>query len=107
MRKLVLLLIVLLLALVAGCGDGAASPTSALIPSPVPTFTPPPSPTSAPEEATAAPEVSAPSSPTSASCVANPFDFPLVPGVPSITDEDHGHGPADASIALIEYADFQ
>jgi hypothetical protein len=107
MRKLVLLLIVLLLALVAGCADGVASPTSAPTLSPASTSTPLPSPTSVPEEATVVPEVSAPSSPGSASCVADSFDFPLVPGIPSVTDEDHLHGSADASITLIEYADFQ
>jgi hypothetical protein len=107
MRKLVLLSFVLMLALVAGCGDGAASPTAAPTSSPAPTFTPLPAPTSAPEGATAAPEVSAPSSSGPASCVANPLDFPLVPGIPPISDQEHAHGPADASITLIEYADFQ
>jgi hypothetical protein len=94
MRKLALLLTVLVLGLVAGCAGEAATPT------------PSPSPTTAPATATAAPPVSAtPSGP--AACAAEPFDFPTVPGVPPVTEEDHVHGPADAPVTIIEYADFQ
>ncbi|MBE9472049.1 MAG: peptidylprolyl isomerase [Chloroflexi bacterium] len=94
MRKTALLLTVLLLGLVTGCGGESASPTVL------------PSPTSTPETATAAPSVSAtPSGP--ASCVAEPFDFPVEPRIPPVTEEDHIHGPADAPITFIEYADFQ
>ena len=97
MRKFLLLLTVLLLGLIAGCSQESPSPT----PSP-----PPPSPTPAPEEAIATPLVSAtPSGP--ASCVADPFDFPVESRIPPVTDEDHVHGPADAPITFIEYADFQ
>jgi hypothetical protein len=60
----------------------------------------------APEEATAMPLVDAtPSGP--ASCVAAPFDFPVEPRIPPVTEEDHIHGLADAPITFIEYADFQ
>lgn len=101
MRKSVLLLVVLLLGLVAGCGGESASP----MPSPTALPSPSPSPTSAPETAAPAPPVEAtPSGP--AVCVPEPLDPPTVP-VPPVTEEDHVHGPADASITLIEYADFQ
>nr|HID13525.1 hypothetical protein [Anaerolineae bacterium] len=94
MRKLALLLTVLLLGLVAGCGRESVSPT------------PSPSPTPTPETATATPLVSTtPSGP--ATCVEAPFDFPVEPRIPPVTAEDHVHGPADAPITFIEYADFQ
>jgi hypothetical protein len=95
MRKpaLFTFMVVLILVLVAaGCGGEAASPT--------------PSPTPAPATATAAPPTSvSPSGP--AVCVDAPLDFPVVSDIPPVTEEDHVHGPADAPITLIEYADFQ
>jgi hypothetical protein len=96
MRKLALLLTVLILGMVPGCGGESASPTSS----------PSPSPTAAPETATAAPSVDlTPSGP--ASCQREPLDFPVEPRIPPVTEADHVHGPADAPITFIEYADFQ
>ena len=94
MRKRALLLMVLVLVLVAGCAGESASPT------------PSPPPTAALATATAAPPaIPTPSGP--ASCVAEPFDFPVESRIPPLTEEDHVHGSADASITFIEYADFQ
>jgi len=36
-----------------------------------------------------------------------PFDFPVEPRIPPVTEDDHVHGPADAPITFFEYADFQ
>jgi len=36
-----------------------------------------------------------------------PLEFEAEPRIPSVTEEDHVHGPADAPITFIEYADFQ
>jgi hypothetical protein len=96
MRRVALFsfMVVAMLALAAGCGGEAASPT------PSPTSTP------APATATAAPSASvSPSGP--AVCVDEPLDFPVVSDIPPVTEEDHAHGPADAPITVIEYADFQ
>ena len=98
MRKFVLLSLVLLLGLVAGCGGGA-TPSPSPSPSPLPA-----SPTPVPETATAAPSViEAPSGP--ASC--EQFSFPAEDRIPPVTEEDHVRGPADAPITFIEYSDFQ
>ncbi len=104
MRKFVLLTIALLLGLVTGCGGGVTPPPV----SPSPTL--PPSPTSAPPptpvpetdtaEPTMAPEPSGP-----ATCEL--FTLPVASNIPPVTEEDHVHGPNDAAITLIEYADFQ
>lgn len=96
MRKPALLLTILLLGLSVGCNGGSASPT--------PTSSP--MPTATQEMATATPTVGVtPSGP--ASCVEAPLDFPVEPRIPPVTEEDHVHGPADAPITFIEYADFQ
>jgi hypothetical protein len=50
-------------------------------------------------------EAVAPSGP--AACVAAPLDFQAEPRIPPVTEDDHVHGPADAPITFIEYADFQ
>jgi len=100
MRKLALLSTVLLVGLITACGGESASPT----PTPTPTLSP--SPTPAPETATVAPTVGITLS-GPASCVEEPFDFPVEPRIPPVTGEDHVHGPIDAPITFIEYADFQ
>jgi len=92
MRKLALLLIVMLLGLVAGCGNESPSPAAS--PSPLPA-------TSAPAPTT----VVEPSGP--ATCVVSPFEFPINPNIPPVTEVDHTEGPDDAPITFIEYADFQ
>jgi cyclophilin family peptidyl-prolyl cis-trans isomerase len=96
MRRPALLLIVLVLGLVAGCAGETASPTP----------TPAPSPTPVP--ATAVPTPLLPATPSGpASCVESPLDFPAEPRIPPVMEDDHVHGPADASITFMEYADFQ
>jgi cyclophilin family peptidyl-prolyl cis-trans isomerase/protein-disulfide isomerase len=104
MRKLARLLIVLSLGLAAGCGVELPSAAPTSTPTPAPTS--PPSPTPAPEASTTAPPASQTTS-GSASCVAAPFDVTVESGIPPISEEDHAHGPADAPITVIEYADFQ
>jgi hypothetical protein len=39
--------------------------------------------------------------------VVESIDFPTNPAIPEVTDEEVIHGPADAPITVIEYADFQ
>ena len=98
MRQHALPLVVLLMGLVAGCSNGAVSPTSPP--------TRPPSPTPAGETVTVTPLVGiTPSGP--AECVVEPIDFPTNSAIPAVTEEEHIHGPADAPITLVEYGDFQ
>ncbi len=63
--------------------------------------TPTPSATSTP---TPIPPTSTPLGP--ATCQQFPFVFDEL-AVPPITDADHSHGPAEADIVVIDYADFQ
>jgi hypothetical protein len=42
-----------------------------------------------------------------ATCVLEPFDPPMESQIPPINDDDYAHGSTEASITLIEYADFQ
>ena len=62
----------------------------------------------------------APATPTPSPTSIEPTSTPLGPAtcypapltltevtVPPITDADHSHGPAEADIVVIEYADFQ
>ncbi|RLC67982.1 MAG: hypothetical protein DRI48_00825 [Chloroflexi bacterium] len=101
MRKFVPLIIVLLLiGTTTGCGGAPASPTV--------TSTPLTSPTTISAQATDTVAPSASETPSGpASCVQAPLEFEAEPRIPSVTEEDHVHGPADAPITFIEYADFQ
>ncbi len=94
MRKLALLLMTVLL--LAGCNGETVNPGSGASPSP----TSPPTPI--PEVPTI---VATPSGP--ATCVLEPLDLQTESRIPPVTEEDHVHGPADAPITFIEYADFQ
>jgi cyclophilin family peptidyl-prolyl cis-trans isomerase/protein-disulfide isomerase len=104
-RKFVLLTIVLLIGLVAGCGEGAT-------PSPSPT---PPPPTTASEteaetesETNPDPTALPAASPTpSGPATCETFELPVEPRIPDVTEDDHVLGPDDASITFIEYADFE
>ena len=103
MRKLALLLTALLLGLVTGCGAESVSPTPTS--TSIPTL--PPSPTSTTSETVpAGPTVDITSS-GSASCAEQPFTFQVESRIPPVTEEDHVRGPANASMTVIEYADFQ
>jgi len=96
MRKSALILLVLLLGLIAGCGAESETPSPS----------PSPAPSPVPATATAVPTVGVtPSGP--AACVETPLDFQVEPRIPPVTEDDHVHGPADAPITFIEYADFQ
>ena len=107
MRKVVLSLSVLSVVLAAGCGVQMPSQTPAATRPAEPTSMP--SPTSAPSTSDAATTVPSTSdTPTGpASCVLEPFDPPIESRVPPLNDDDYTHGSAEASITLIEYADFQ
>ncbi|MGD8967349.1 MAG: peptidylprolyl isomerase [Anaerolineae bacterium] len=102
MRKAVLMSFVLLLGLVAGCGEQATSPPPSPTPTPVP-----PSPTSAPSTPDTDPTepVTPPTPSGPATCEV--FTLPVESRIPSVTEDDHVKGPEDAEITFIEYADFQ
>jgi cyclophilin family peptidyl-prolyl cis-trans isomerase/protein-disulfide isomerase len=93
---------VLLVGLVAGCGEQATSPPPSPTPTPVP-----PSPTSAPSTPDTDPTepVTPPTPSGPATCEV--FTLPVESRIPSVTEDDHVKGPEDAEITFIEYADFQ
>ena len=94
MRKSALLLMVLTLGLATACSSESATPSPSPSPSPVPAT------------ATTAPTVGVTPS-GEASCVEARLEFQAEPRIPAVTEDDHVHGPADAPITFIEYADFQ
>lgn len=117
MRKYALILLFVLLGVWGvgcGAGDGGVSGVDVTLESTVASPTDA-SPTDAPTEPS--PEATEPGPPLEdlddpapgepASCVADPMDFPVESRIPDVTEDDHAHGPADASITIIEYADFQ
>jgi hypothetical protein len=100
MRKVAFLFVFLLIVGLVGCNSATPSPTAA------PTATEAPAATTAPEAPVEEDEPSAdPAGP--ATCTLAPFEFPPLEGIPPISEEDHVHGPDDAPIVIIEYADFQ
>ena len=94
MHKRLLLFLVLLTGLAAGCCSPEPTPEPTL--EPEPTVRPSPQPT-----------VEVALEPQEAFCVAEPLELPVEPRIPPVTEADHVQGPADAPITLIEYADFQ
>ncbi len=96
MHKRLLLFLVLLTGLAAGCCKPEPTPEPVPTPEPEPTARPSPQPTT--ETAL---------DPQEAFCAAEPLNLPVEPRIPPITEADHVHGPADAPITVIEYADFQ
>ena len=105
LRKQVLLLAVLSLALIAGCSGGATTLAPSPTPQPAPTEAPSPTPAAEAAAPTMPPVTITPSGP--ATCVAEPMEFPVNDAIPSVTEGEIIHGPIDAPITFIEYADFQ
>lgn len=96
MRKVPFLLALgSLLVVMTGCRSEQTTPTSN-VPTLAVTPTLPPSPVSWPTTA-----------PGQAVCRTVPPIGALVEGLPPVTAQDWSHGPADAPVTLIEYADFQ
>ncbi len=92
MRKVwFVLMLAALTVTVSGCGGGGATATPTTAPPPTPT--PEPVPTSVPTE--------------ESSCQTIPMMGQPINNLPPVTAEDWVRGPADASVTLIEYADFQ
>jgi hypothetical protein len=96
-RRALLLIVLLLMGLVAGC-DGEPADTPATTGA-----TEPPEDV---ETSTLRPTFSG-TPPGDASCVLDPIEFPTSSGVPPVTAQDQVYGPEDATITFIEYADFQ
>lgn len=95
MRRAVLLTLVLLTGLAAGCAQPAPEATPSPSPSPV-------APT--PEEN----DIDSPTPQVSdAPAVCEVFTLPPESPIRPVTEDDHVVGPADAKITFIEYADFQ
>ena len=112
MRRSVLLMTVLVM--LVGCSTGAAevSPSPGAEPSKMPSdgtaSSEPPTIDSASTPQT--PTVEPPDGDTPvipATCELAPLDFPVEPRIPPVSEDDHVHGPADAEITFLEYADFQ
>lgn len=105
MRKAVLLSLILLLTLAAGCAEETTpspspSPAEATSTSAPSTDATEPSPTESPATESTTPTPSGP-----ATCEV--FNLPAESPIPPIDEDDHVIGPDDASITFIEYADFQ
>lgn len=102
MKKFSVLLAVFIGMALVGC-SGATRPTALPTVQPTPEVTP----TVAPAPTVPANEMpsSQPSAP--ATCTLEPIQFPVNSAIPPVTSSDHIHGPVNASITVIEYADFQ
>jgi len=98
-------LAVLLLVLIAGCTGGATTPAPSPTPQPSPTEVPARTPAAEAAVATVPPVTITPSGP--ATCVAEPVELPVNSAIPQVTESEIIHGPVDAPITFIEYADFQ
>jgi hypothetical protein len=97
-----LIMAVALGALAVGCASQSAAPTA------VPTAAPTVAPTALPTVQAVTPTPAlAPTPSGPAACTLEPMSFPTNPSIPPVAEDDHTHGPANAAITLIEYADFQ
>ena len=105
LKKRALLLAALLAGLVAGCDGGAATEVPTPTRPAAPTSAAPPTSSAEVATATSSPAVITPSGP--AACTVEPLEFPVNPVIPPIAETEVIHGPADAPITFIEYADFQ
>lgn len=114
MRKYSPLVALLLAVFLISCGNQAAPaagptdvPTVAMeqtdTPSPEVDPTVMASPTQVSEASTGSPEAGL----EPAICVQADAEFPVQPGLPPVTADDHTKGSGDAPITVIEYSDFQ